>query len=220
MLRYRAILFDLDGTLTDPAVGIVRSIQYAFERMEQPVPPTDSLLHWIGPPLRDSFALALGGDRVLAEQAVILYRERYGTVGLFENEVYSGIPALLAELNATGSRLFLATSKPQPYAERILEHFNLARHFAAVGGATLDGRIGTKAEVIGELLPRLTPAERAACVMVGDREHDVHGAQFHGMSCIGVGYGYGSEAELTAAGAAAVVASVGELGRALLHPAC
>lgn len=209
---YRAILFDLDGTLTDPAEGITRSIQYALERLGYSAPSAPDLYSWIGPSLRESFAHYLHTDDPhKVAQAITFYRDRFARVGLFENVVYPGIPALLADLQRLGCRLFLATSKPQVYARRILEHFDLATCFAVIGGATLDGRLHTKADVIASLLPQLRADERAAIVMVGDREQDIVGAHMHGIPAIAVSYGYGSVAELVACAPDCVVCSVAEL---------
>lgn len=209
-LHARALLFDLDGTLTDPSAGITRCIAYALERLGAPVPKAAALREWIGPPLREKFATYLASEARGAE-ALALYRERFGRVGLYENELYAGVPALLAALRAQGARLLLATGKPQPYARRILEHFGLLDFFALVGGATFDGAISSKAAIIGTLLPQLSAAERASCVMIGDREHDVAGARAHGLPCIAVGYGFGSAAELRACCPAYQVRSVAEL---------
>jgi phosphoglycolate phosphatase len=211
--NYRAVLFDLDGTLSDPLVGIANSMVYTFARLEQPMLDSATLRTWVGPPLRDSFARLLGEER--ADAAVALYREHYGPIGAYENLVYPGIPALLEDLRTAGLRLFVATSKLQLFAERILAHFELAHHFSYIGGTTADGRIPDKGAVIGSVLPHLSEAERASCVMVGDREHDIFGAREHGLPCIGVSWGYGSPEELQAAGALAVAKNVAEL-RSLL----
>lgn len=211
---YRAVLFDLDGTLTDPYEGITRTIRYACTGVGRPAPPDQQLRDWIGPPLRSSF-VAYFGDEQLADQAVALYRARYRDEGAFENRLYPGIVGLLDELRDAGVRLFLATSKYQPAAELILNHFGLTAYFSAIVGSTGDGRIEAKADVIGALLPQLSDEERAAGIMVGDREHDVFGARNHGLPCIGVSYGYGGEEELLLAGAALVVPSVTALREAL-----
>lgn len=209
------MLFDLDGTLTDPAEGITRSIVHALERMQAPVPSAALLRTWIGPPLRDTFAAHLHSQE-RAEHALTLYRERFAEVGIYENVLYPGIPALLARLRARGCRLFLATAKPLPFAQRILEHFALAPFFDGVAGATLDGSISTKAEVLAALLPQLGADERAACVMVGDRDQDVQAAHAHDLPCLAVSYGYGSVEELAAYEPAYLVHSVAELAAVLL----
>jgi phosphoglycolate phosphatase len=213
MLSSRAmpatLLLDLDGTLTDPRPGIVGCIQHALRGAGLPVPPEADLLGWIGPPLLRSFQ-GLTGDAALAERCLALYRERFGAVGYRENAVYPAIPAVLTALRAAGHRLLLATSKPLVYAERILEHFGLAQYFTAAYGAGLDGSLADKDQLIAAILERqgLVPG---ACLMVGDRAHDVRGAAANGMACIGVLYGYGSAEELERAGACALVAQPEEL---------
>jgi phosphoglycolate phosphatase len=212
---YSTMLFDLDGTLTDPAEGITHSIVYALECMQAPVPPIAQLRTWIGPPLRDTFAAHLH-SRERAEHALALYRERFAEVGIYENVLYPGIPALLARLQAQGCHLFLATAKPLPFAQRILGHFALAPFFDGVAGATLDGSINTKTDVLTALLPQLGTDERAACVMVGDRDQDVQAAHAHDLPCIAVSYGYGSVEELAACEPEYLVHSVDELAAVLL----
>lgn len=209
------VLFDLDGTLTDPKVGITLSIRHAMAELGRPL-GTEVDLDWcIGPPLIDAFARLLDGDRTLAEAGVAAYRARYGTVGLYENEVYPGIPDLLDALVADGVRLVLATSKPRVFAARILEHFGLDRAFAAIHGSELDGTRVHKTD----LLPWILATEAidpAAAVMIGDREHDVIGARAAGVASVGVAWGYGRDGELTAAGAARVVGRVADLADLLL----
>ena len=199
------ILFDLDGTLTDPYEGITCSIRHALVALGVEAPPQPALRWCIGPPLRVSFPKLLGTDDVTrVEAAVTAYRERYGSIGLFENVRYEGVPEMLRALRDEGRRLFVATSKPRVVAERIVAHFELAPHFERVYGAELDGRFDHKDALIAHLLhtEKLAP-ERV--LMVGDREHDVRGARANGVRALGVTYGYGSHAELTEAGAAATV---------------
>lgn len=205
------VLFDLDGTLTDPKPGITRCCAHALERLGRGTVDPETLAWCIGPPLRDSFAKILESDDAdLVEQAVALYRERFSTVGLFENEVYEGIPELLDSLRANGLRLFVATSKPQVFAERILEHFQLTPYFEGIVGSELDGRREAKREVIEHVL--VSHGVRAeSALMVGDRRHDVEGARAHGIPCVGVSYGYGLEGELHAAGAWKVCAHPHEI---------
>jgi phosphoglycolate phosphatase len=212
-MLYRAVLFDLDGTLSDPLVGIANSTRYALERLDQPPLDLATLRRWVGPPLRSSFAVLLGEER--ADEAVALYREHYGPIGAYENQLYPGIAELLAELHSSGVRLFVATSKLRSFALNILQHFAVDHYFAYIGGAEVDPQTSSKAAVIGSVLPHLTAEERQHCIMVGDREHDVLGAQAHGMPCIGVTWGFGSSEEFAAAGAFAVVESVSELRRCL-----
>lgn len=208
------VLFDLDGTLTDPHVGITGSIRHAMATLGRPL-ADDTDLDWcIGPPLIDSFVRLCEGDRDRAQAGVLAYRERYGTIGLYENRVYDGIPELLAELVAAGLRLVLATSKPRVFAERILEHFALARHFAAIHGSELDGTRVHKTDLVPWIVARESVAPTAA-VMIGDREHDVFGARAAGIATIGVAWGYAGPGELARAGAAAEAASPGALASIL-----
>ena len=207
-----AVLFDLDGTLTDSRLGIQRTTRYAFARLEEatgepfPLPAADSDLDWlIGPPLRESFAKLAGPEH--AESLIGFYRERYRDIGAFENEVYAGVPQALDELAASGVRLFVATSKNEVDAIRILEHFALAGRFERIHGAREDGGHADKTELIGHLLAShgLTGVPRIA--MVGDRKFDAIGAINCGLAAIGALWGYGGRAELAAAGAEPIVAS-------------
>jgi phosphoglycolate phosphatase len=198
----RSVLFDLDGTLTDPRIGITRCIQHALEVLGRAVPREEELLWCIGPPLQTSFARILDTeDSELLRQAITAYRERFSTLGLFENTLYAGIEQMLVELRVKGYRTFVATSKPRIFAERILEHFQLSSLFAGVHGSELDGTRVDKGELIAHLL-EVEGLRPDAVIMVGDREHDMVGGAQCGVRCIGVTYGYGSEAELLAHGAA------------------
>jgi len=209
------VLFDLDGTLTDPKVGITTSIADALTRMGRVPPHPDRLAWCIGPPLLESLATILETtDEAACRRCLGFYRERFADVGLYENQVYDGIPELLTDFRAEGHRLYVATSKPTVYAVLILDHFGLTPHFTAVYGCELDGTRANKGELIGHLLASegLDPRE---CVMVGDREHDVRGAARHGIPCVGVTYGYGSESELRSAGATVLVSRPAQLKGAL-----
>jgi phosphoglycolate phosphatase len=207
----QAVLLDLDGTLTDPRPGIVGCIRYALQRLARPCPPDDALAACIGPPLRGTFGSLLGTtDTVLIERAMAFYRERVADVGLYENEVYPGIPAALDALGGVGGRLFVATSKPAVFADRIVRHFALAHHFGGVYGPELDGRLDDKRELVRHLLAR-ERLDVGDTVMVGDREGDVVAARANGVRSIGVLWGYGSRAELLEAGADAVCAEPAEL---------
>ena len=209
----KALLFDLDGTLTDPREGITRSIAHALERMGLEPPPLDDLTFAIGPPLRGSFARLLGReDREAVELAVAHYRERFADVGLFENALYPGIVEALAALGHVP--LFVATSKPQVYAERIVRHFGLDAHFVAVHGCELDGTREDKRDLLAHLVAAhgIDPAH---AVMIGDRGADMRAGLHHGMRTLGVLWGYGSEAELTEAGAHALCDSPAALAKAL-----
>ena len=197
----KAILFDLDGTLTDPREGITRSIAYALERMGVAPPPLDALTFAIGPPLRRSLAQLLGDDTPAAvERALALYRERFADVGLFENAVYDGVGAALAALTGSGATLVVATSKPRVYAERIIRHFALDAHFKAIHGCELDGTREDKRDLLAHLLPHHGFDARHA-VMIGDRGVDMIAARHHGLAALGALWGYGSREELAQAGA-------------------
>jgi phosphoglycolate phosphatase len=195
----KAVYFDLDGTLTDPKPGITRSIQFALRELDYPVPSEDELTWCIGPPLRASLKKLLGTDE-LADKALLLYRQRFGDIGLFENQVYSGIDGALSEFARSDRRLFVATSKPVIYARRIIDHFKLTGYFERVFGSELDGTNADKTDLLGYALAsaRVDPSQ---AIMIGDRSHDMIGARNNGMTAIGVLYGYGSQAELVEAGA-------------------
>ncbi|MCB8819141.1 HAD family hydrolase [Microvirga rosea] len=208
-------LFDLDGTLTDPKIGITRSVQYALERLGRPVPDTDALTWMIGPPLIAGFTKLLGGPED-APEAVRLYRERFGEIGLFENEVYAGIPALLDELKEQGIRLVVATSKPHVYARRIVAHFGLLDSFAAVYGSELDNRNADKRDLIRHIMD-LEGFDPGTAVMIGDREHDAIGARANGLPAIGVTWGYGSREELLEAGVVRLVDAPADLAAPVLE---
>jgi phosphoglycolate phosphatase len=193
------IYFDLDGTLTDPKIGITRSIRYALDALGLEAPPEDELTWCIGPPLRSSLT-RLAGTGELADRALSLYRERFSEIGLYENSVYPDIARVLASLRGSGHRLFVATSKPWIYAERIIDHFSLTAHFERVFGSELDGVRADKSELLSYALGEAS-VDPAQAVMIGDRRHDIVGAKNNGMTAIGVLYGYGSRQELTDAGA-------------------
>ncbi|KYC39153.1 HAD family hydrolase [Scytonema hofmannii PCC 7110] len=197
----KAVLFDLDGTLTDPKLGITRCIQYALSEMGYK-PPDGDRLHWcIGPPLKNSFSQLLNtSEDKLLERAISLYRSRFSTVGLFENSLYPQIPETLQTIRSAGYKTFVATSKPYIYATRIIEHFALSPLFDGVYGSELDGTRSVKGDLIHHILlkEQLSPS---ATVMVGDRLHDIIGAKQHNIASIGVTYGYGTEQELKVNGA-------------------
>jgi len=205
-----AIYFDLDGTLTDPKAGITRSIQYALQKLDHPTMPTEDELTWcIGPPLRASFVRLLGAE-TSADLAVSYYRERFSDVGLYENGVYDGIGAVLTKLGAAGHRLFVATSKPHVFAERIIDHFGLRDHFERVFGSELDGTRVDKSHLLEYALKQAS-VDPARTLMIGDRSHDMVGAKNNGMKGIGVLYGYGTRDELLDAGAHHVCATPGAI---------
>ncbi|MCR5393003.1 MAG: HAD hydrolase-like protein [Olsenella sp.] len=213
----RAVLFDLDGTLTASGEGIVRSVQYALEQMGREVPDPSALTVFIGPPLVQEFMDFSGMTHDEAFRALELYRERYTTVGLFENHPYQGIVELLGSLRAAGIITCVASSKPEPFVLRILDHFGMTELFDQVVGATLDEKRTAKADVIDEALARLGMRdEKDSVIMVGDRAQDARGALAASVGFVGVTYGYGTRGELLDAGAHTIVDTVDELGRVLL----
>lgn len=198
------VLFDLDGTLTDPRPGITGSIAHALECLGRAVPPEADLLRFIGPPLTDAFRMLLASDDgELVAKAVRHYRERFSSQGVYENEVYPGIVSALSELQRHNLVLFIATSKPRVFANRIADHFDLSLYFRAIYGSELDGTNSDKRTLIRHILAteKLDPAQT---VMIGDREHDIHGAVANGLRSIGVLWGYGSRLELERAKATVV----------------
>ncbi len=195
------IFFDLDGTLTDPKAGIVGSIQYAIEHLGLEVPVEDELTWCIGPPLMASLESLVGQE--LAPQALLAYRQRYSDIGWQENELYPGIAGMLQRLQALNRPMYVATSKPRVFADRIIRHFELDRYFTVVFGSELDGTRSDKAELLRYALSEVAPASQP--VMVGDRKFDVLGARANQMKFVGVSYGYGSPRELQTAGADLVV---------------
>lgn len=211
------ILFDLDGTLTDPGMGITHSVAHALAHFGIVVTDRTQLYRFIGPPLIDSFMEYYGFTEEQATEAVKVYREYFADRGWAENTVYEGIETLLAELTAAGKILLVATSKPQVFAERILHHFGLARYFTHICGVALQAPRGySKADVIREALAKAGVTDYSTAVMVGDRHHDIDGAKAVGLDAIGVLYGYGDREEHEKAGADAIVESVDELYRLLL----
>ena len=211
------ILFDLDGTLTDPGMGITNSVMYALARFGITVTDRSELYRFIGPPLMDSFMEYYGLTEEQAVEAVRVYRKYFADRGWAENAVYGGIEALLADLVAAGKILLVATSKPQIFAERILTHFGLDKYFTHICGVALQAPRGySKADVIRDALDRAGVSDVSAAVMVGDRHHDIDGAKAVGMESVGVLYGYGDRAEHEAAGADAIAESVAELKAMLL----
>ncbi len=201
MIMYKHILFDLDGTLTDPFEGITNSVVHALKRYGIEVTDKRDLRYFIGPPLVESFMKYYGFSENDAKDAVSVYREHFADKGLFENELYDGIPQLLKALRDSGKTVIMATSKPEVYARRIAEHFDIAKYFDYMAGSELNGVRVSKNEVIEYALGALGITDRQACIMVGDRLHDINGAKKTGMHSIGVLWGYGSREELENAGA-------------------
>ena len=215
-MKYTTVLFDLDGTLTDPAEGITNSIIYALKKWNIQVSDRKELYKFIGPPLIESFAKFYGFSKEDSLLALKYYREYFSVKGLFENKVYDGIPTLLSELKRQGYTVALATSKPENYAVEILQHFQLDGYFDLMAGASMDESRNQKDQVIAYALSRLCQKERSKIIMVGDRKHDVLGAQTNGIDCIGVLYGYGTKEELEKAGAKHIVNRIQELQDLLL----
>ena len=212
---YQTILFDLDGTLTDPGEGITNSVAYSLRHYGIDVADRRELYKFIGPPLYESYINFYGFSEAQAHEAVEVYREYYRPKGIFENRVYDGIPELLRTLKAAGKTLLVATSKPEGFSRQILEHYGLSGFFDFVAGSTLDGSRIRKGDVIAYALSR-TGADPKSCLMIGDREHDVLGAAEHGIPCLGVTFGYGSRHELKQAGAIYVANSVDDISRFIL----
>jgi len=205
------ILFDLDGTLTDSKVGIVKSVQYSLESFGRTVENLDDLNKFIGPPIRQSFKEFYNFSDTDVEKAVAKFRERYFTIGVYENEMYHGIDTVMQKLKSADKTLFVATSKVTVLANTVLSHFNIDKYFDYVSGAEMDGTRSHKDEIIQYALEQNNITDISSCIMIGDRKHDIIGAKTVGMKSIGVLYGYGDYEELSEAGADYIVKDVGEL---------
>ena len=214
----QVILFDLDGTLTDPKEGITKCVQYGMRALGYDEPDLDRLEVFIGPPLHEMFMEYCSFTPSQADRAVEKYRERFRDRGMFENRLYGGIPELLSALRERGLRLGVATSKPWVFAEPILSHFGIREYFEIVTGSELSGERVKKSDVIEEAVRRFGVGKDQV-LMVGDRKHDIFGAREAGVKSLGVLYGYGSREELLSAGAARLAGSVEELSRMLLSEA-
>ena len=214
MKKYDHVLFDLDGTLTDPGSGITKSVQYALKKYGIHA-ELEELKKFIGPPLADSFMQYFGFDEATANEAVTKYREYYSVDGIFDNKIYEGIPEMLERLHAAGSEIILATSKPLVFAEKILDHFCIKQHFTCCFGADLPGLRVKKTDIIEDAL-KAHPIDVSRAVMVGDREYDILGGHAFGMPAIGVLFGFGSREELEGCGADHLAETVAELEALLL----
>lgn len=210
---YDYFLFDLDGTLTDPGLGITNSIAYALGKYDITVEDRRELYPFIGPPLWRSFSEFYGFDEEQTKEAIAFYREYFSEKGLFENEVYAGIPEVLAKLKQEGKTLLVATSKPEIFTNRILEHFGLTEYFDVVAGATMDETRNEKADIIAYALKQIGDVDPSKVVMIGDRKFDILGARENGIDSIGVLYGYGSREELEEAQATFIAEKPEELLR-------
>lgn len=216
------ILFDLDGTLTDPKIGITSSVQYALRAFGIDEPNLDKLEPFIGPPLTDSFMEFYDFTKEQAQQAVVKYRERFDKQGIYENTMYEGIDKMLSALKEGGKILSIASSKPTPLVTRVLEHFRIKQYFDYIVGSEFDGTRSKKEEVVAYALEQMAPdlqdarERKARVAMVGDRKFDVEGAKAFGLTSVGVSFGYASEGELEAAGADYIVDTVSELEELLM----
>lgn len=205
------IYFDLDGTLTDPFEGITKCILYALEHLDATLPSDEKLRDFIGPPLQLTFTELVGAEQ--AGKALALYRERFADIGWRENLPYAGIHDALETLQSAGHTLFVATTKPWVFAEKIVQYFGMGDYFTTVFGSELDGSRVDKTELLGWALPQHSTG--SGTTMVGDRKHDIVGALNNGMDALGVAYGYGSVEELTASGAQQIVHAPSELSAVL-----
>lgn len=207
----KAILFDLDGTLIDSSVGITKSAQYALKHYGIEEPNLQKLYKFIGPPLSDSFRKYYHFSEEQARNAVAVYRERYNKIGIFECSLYPGVEACIRKLKEQGYLIGMASSKPETSCKRILEHFGILELFDDVVGATMDGRIGTKEEVLLEVMRRWSQLSREEMCLIGDTLFDVEGAGLVGVGCIAVSFGFGDVEEMKKAGAIAVCDSMDTL---------
>lgn len=217
--NYKFILFDLDGTLSDPKIGITKSVQFALDRMGIRVDNLDELDAFIGPPLQQSFSDYYSFNEAQTKNAITHYRERFSDVGMYENTLYDHIPALLQELKQNGHNLVVATSKPTVFAKEILKYFNIHHHFDLIVGSNLDGTRTAKTEIIQYILDHFKQFRSEEFIMIGDRKHDIIGAHNTGIDSIGVTYGYGSEEEISQINPTYQVSTVLELKKLLLHKA-
>ncbi|MGD7054368.1 HAD family hydrolase [Sutcliffiella horikoshii] len=216
MAEYKIILFDLDGTLSDPKEGITKSVQFALAKMDIVESSLDRLETFIGPPLHVSFAEYYGFDEKESKRAIDFYRERFKEKGMYENVLYPNISLLLASLKESGFVLVVATSKPTVFAEQIIKYFEFEEYFQLIVGSNLDGTRSSKTEIIQYILDIYTDFKRTDFVMLGDRKHDIIGAKNTGIDSIGVTYGYGSLGEIRDARPTYMVTSVGQLKDLLL----
>ena len=211
MAKYKYLLFDLDGTLTDSAEGITNSVEYALGKFGITVNDKSVLKKFVGPPLVDAFMEYYAFTEENAHRAVEYYRERFRDIGIFENAVYEGIPELLRELSENRYELIIATSKPEEFAKRIAKHFDIEKYFSLIAGATFDGRLSVKKDIINYALEAKGITDKSSVVMIGDRHHDTEGAAAMGVDCIGVLYGYGSREELVESGATYIAETVSDI---------
>lgn len=205
MKTYDTCFFDLDGTIVDSSIGITNSVIYSLKKYNIIPPEREELYAFIGPPLRESYAKYYGFDEEACQKAIMYYREYYQEKGIYENRVYEGLEYTLKALKEKGKHLVVATSKPEPFAKKILEYFHLADYFDYIAGMELGGGRALKVEVIEYALQACRIQNRSDVIMIGDRMQDVNGAKLAGIDCIGVLYGFGSREELENAGASYIV---------------
>lgn len=211
MKTYKHVLFDLDGTLADPSEGITKCIAYALQHFGIQIDDLKTLESWIGPPIKDSLRAIYNFDDGQAELAVQKYRERFATKGIYENKLFDEVPELLSKLKRNNFSIYLATSKPEPYAEQIVKHFGISEYFDFVGGAAMDDSRPTKAHVIERVLQQTNLVDLSRALMIGDRKYDIIGGQTFDIDTAGILHGFGSETELKQAGATYVFADLNAL---------
>ena len=218
-MSYQYIFLDLDGTITESAPGIMASVRYSLEKMGYPSDDLDKIRKFIGPPLKESYMRFYGMTEEQADQAIVCYREYYAEKGIFENSLYDGMAESLQLLKSEGKHLVMATSKPEEYAKLIAEHFDFAKYFDVICGATMDEKLVEKADIIAYAMETLGLGadKKDEILMVGDRRHDIHGAKVNGLKSMGVLFGYGDLAELQEAGADYIVESPSEVGTVILE---
>jgi phosphoglycolate phosphatase len=214
--KYKHILFDLDGTLTESAEGITRSVAYALEKFGIKETDYEKLKLFVGPPLVDAFMKFYGFSEADAKKATEYYRERFRVKGIFENALYDGITEVLDTLKKAGFNLIIATSKPEEFAKRIVAHFDIEKYFSFIAGATFDGTRGNKSDVIKYALDIAGITDKSSAIMIGDRHHDINGANAVGIDSIGVLYGYGDKNELVSAGATYIAKNVKDIEKIIL----
>lgn len=217
MKEYKTVLFDLDGTLTDPGEGITKSVAYALKQFGIDVPDRTALYPFIGPPLVDSFMSRYGFTHEQALEAVRQYRVYFRDRGIFENTVYPGVPEMLTRLRGHGKTLIVASSKPEEFVRRILSHFGIADRFAFAAGSTMTEQRTDKAEVVAYALCSAGISDTDSAILVGDREYDVFGAHRAGIDALAVSYGYGSREELRAANPEQIADSPEQVAELLLR---
>ncbi|MGB6129315.1 MAG: HAD hydrolase-like protein [Psychrilyobacter sp.] len=210
-MKYKYILFDLDGTLTDPGVGITKAVQYALKKNNIVEESLSTLEKFIGPPLKESFAEFYSFNEKMVSDSIQYFREYFRKNGIFENEIYSGILDLLGELRNRDCKVVVATSKPTVFANTVLKNFGMMKYFDLVVGSNLDGTLGNKSEIINCVIDNLKIKNLEETIMIGDRKYDIIGAEKNNIDSIGVLYGYGSLEELVGARPTYIVDSISQL---------